>query len=129
MQLRYVRSSCKQNCRRSFSRRKCSWHFEANTALDAVSTGSVPPYTDPAFTQSSVMCAGLNFRDPTGRLPSHSDDVRLRMLGRVLRNSKVRSVGTGQSDKFHIASDIRSPRGMWLDQAQECEVLCLTGTF
>ena len=72
----------------------------------------IPVYCVPDEAATSICVAGMNFINPKGQPPHNSDDVRLRMLGHVVHNCRIRSIGDHNSKDTEIyrSSDIRCNR-------------------
>lgn len=72
----------------------------------------VPIYTVPPMPSTSICVAGMNFINPEGQPPTHTDDIRLRMLGHVVQNCRIRSIGDHNSEPSEIyrQCDIRCNR-------------------
>jgi hypothetical protein len=72
----------------------------------------IPAYTVPLEASTSICIVGMNFIDPISQPPLHSDDVRLRMLGCVVQNCRIRSIGDHNTKQTEIyrSSDIRCNR-------------------
>ncbi|KAG5182331.1 hypothetical protein JKP88DRAFT_240971 [Tribonema minus] len=75
----------------------------------------------------------MSFTDPESSVPRHTDDVRLRMLAHIVKDSLIRSVSVLPDDAHeatHICSDIRSLQvrnrdRSWKKAALECDVFIL----
>ena len=101
-------------------------------AKAAAARPPVPVYNVNARKQLLILVGGMNFTSPADAVPTHSDDVRLRMLAHLC-SANVKSIGSNPNDSAcHIQADVRqlaAPRSSARAATAACDAFILDFYF
>ncbi len=107
-------------------------YWNAQAQVQQQQLPPAPTYTVRVVRPLLILYGGMSFTDPLSAVPATTDDVRYRMLGHLVQNAAIKSLGTQASTSTHMDADVRTimlRRSSAAAEIQRCGLFTLDSTF